>query len=169
MTEGYFRETSHNKQKIPQEPLHRLTLVPLVLSGPLCPAGISPPRGESPLSGEAIKQCPHSPKWKISPTALWKRSAASIRHSFQHCGKPFRRTAEAFSTKNPPKRKTCGKCFFAKNSRFRRSAGADSKKPPVFVENALRFLWNTLKMKSIFCTILLKNAYLSLHFASFRV
>ena len=28
-------------------------LVPLVLSGPLCPAGISPPRGESPLSGEA--------------------------------------------------------------------------------------------------------------------
>ena len=64
---------------------------------------------------------------------------------------------------------TCGKCFFAKNSRFRRSAGADSKKPPVFVENALRFLWNTLKMKSIFCTILLKNAYLSLHFASFRV
>ena len=30
------------------------SLVPLVLSGPLCPAGISPPRGESPLSGEAI-------------------------------------------------------------------------------------------------------------------
>ena len=29
------------------------SLVPLVLSGPLCPAGISPPRGESPLSGEA--------------------------------------------------------------------------------------------------------------------
>ena len=25
----------------------------LVLSGPLCPSGISPPRGESPLSGEA--------------------------------------------------------------------------------------------------------------------
>lgn len=121
------------------------------------------------LSGEAFKQCPHSPKWKTSPTALWKRHAASIRHSFQHCGKPFRMTAEVFSTKNPPKRKTCGKRFFAKNSRFRRSAGADSKKPPVFVENALRFLWNTLKMKSIFCTILLKNAYLSLHFASFRV
>ena len=35
------------------KPLHRLTAVPLVLSGPLCPAGISPPRGESPLSGEA--------------------------------------------------------------------------------------------------------------------
>ena len=33
---------------------YRLTAVPLVLSGPLCPAGISPPRGESPLSGEAI-------------------------------------------------------------------------------------------------------------------
>ena len=112
---------------------------------------------------------PHSPKWKTSPTALWKRHTASIRHSFQHCGKPFRMTAEVFSTKNPPKRKTCGKRFFAKNSRFRRSAGADSKKPTVFVENALRFLWNTLKMKSIFCTILLKNAYLSLHFASFRV
>ena len=32
------------------------SLVPLVLSGPLCPAGISPPRGESPLSGEAYKQ-----------------------------------------------------------------------------------------------------------------
>ena len=26
-------------------------MVPLVLSGPLCPAGISPPRGESPLKG----------------------------------------------------------------------------------------------------------------------
>ena len=36
------------------KPLHRLTAVPLVLSGPLCPAGISPPRGESPLSGEAF-------------------------------------------------------------------------------------------------------------------
>ena len=36
-----------------EESLHRLTAVPLVLSGPLCPAGISPPRGESPLSGEA--------------------------------------------------------------------------------------------------------------------
>ena len=36
-----------------EEPLHRLAAVPLVLSGPLCPAGISPPRGESPLSGEA--------------------------------------------------------------------------------------------------------------------
>ncbi len=54
VTEGYFRKTSHIKQKIPQEPLHRLTAVPLVLSGPLCPAGISPPRGESPLSGEAL-------------------------------------------------------------------------------------------------------------------
>mgnify|MGYP006965450645 FL=1 len=29
------------------------SLVPLVLSGPLCPAGISPPRGESPFSREA--------------------------------------------------------------------------------------------------------------------
>ena len=37
-----------------KEPLHRLTAVPLVLSGLLCPTGISPPRGESPLSGEAI-------------------------------------------------------------------------------------------------------------------
>ena len=36
-----------------REPLHRLTAVPLVLSGSLCPAGISPPRGESPLSGKA--------------------------------------------------------------------------------------------------------------------
>ena len=36
------------------KPLHRLTAVPLVLSGPLCPAGISSPRGESPLSGEAF-------------------------------------------------------------------------------------------------------------------
>ena len=33
------------------EPLHRLPAVPLVLSGSLCPAGISPPRGESPLKG----------------------------------------------------------------------------------------------------------------------
>ena len=33
------------------------SLVPLVLSGPLCPAGISPPRGESPLSGEAFLPC----------------------------------------------------------------------------------------------------------------
>lgn len=71
--------------------------------------------------------------------------------------------------KKSTKEENLWKTFFAKNSRFRRSAGADSKKPPVFVENALRFLWNTLKMKSIFCTILLKNAYLSLHFASFRV
>ena len=32
-----------------------------------------PPNGGPPLlSGEAIKQCPHSPKWKTSPTALWK-------------------------------------------------------------------------------------------------
>ena len=37
-----------------KEPLHRLSAVPLVLSGPLCPLGISPPRGESPLSGEAV-------------------------------------------------------------------------------------------------------------------
>ena len=29
------------------------SLVPLVLSGPLCPVGISPPRGESPFSREA--------------------------------------------------------------------------------------------------------------------
>jgi len=34
------------------------TAVPLVLSGPLCPAGISPPRGESPLSGEAYNRAP---------------------------------------------------------------------------------------------------------------
>ena len=36
-------------------------LVPLVLSGPLCPAGISPPRGESPLSGEAYFYSPIFP------------------------------------------------------------------------------------------------------------
>ena len=28
VTEGYFRETSHNKQKIPQEPLHQLRWSP---------------------------------------------------------------------------------------------------------------------------------------------
>lgn len=38
------------------EPLHRLTAVPLVLSGPLCRFGTSPhPRGESPLSEEAFE------------------------------------------------------------------------------------------------------------------
>ena len=37
------------------------SLVPLVLSGPLCPAGISPPRGESPLSGEAFFHQQNSP------------------------------------------------------------------------------------------------------------
>ena len=58
VTEGYFRKLFYVKQKIPQEPLHRLTTVPLVLSGPLCPAGISPPRGESPLSGEAYFRLP---------------------------------------------------------------------------------------------------------------
>ena len=51
VTEGYFRKTSHIKQKIPQEIPPPASLVPLVLSGPLCPAGISPPRGESPLKG----------------------------------------------------------------------------------------------------------------------
>ena len=29
LTEGFFRKASHNKQKIPQEPLHRLSAVPL--------------------------------------------------------------------------------------------------------------------------------------------
>ena len=45
-------------KRFTEEPLHRLTAVPLVLSGPLCPAGISPPRGESPLSGEASYHTP---------------------------------------------------------------------------------------------------------------
>ena len=44
-------------KRFTEEPLHRLTAVPLVLSGPFCPAGISPPRGESPLSGEAFLPC----------------------------------------------------------------------------------------------------------------
>ena len=38
-------------KRFTKKPLHRLPAVPLVLSGPLCPAGISPPRGESPLKG----------------------------------------------------------------------------------------------------------------------
>ena len=42
---GCFRE-----KRIPPP----ASLVPLVLSGPLCPAGISSPRGKSPLSGEAV-------------------------------------------------------------------------------------------------------------------
>jgi len=49
------------------KPLHRLTAVPLVLSGPLCPAGISPPRGESPLSGEAFLT------FEFSPTKIPRR------------------------------------------------------------------------------------------------
>ena len=49
------------------KPLHRLTAVPLVLSGPLCPAGISPPRGESPLSGEAFLT------FEFPPTKLPRR------------------------------------------------------------------------------------------------
>ena len=53
--EIHLKHQEHQK-KVASEPLHRLTAVPLVLSGPLCPAGISPPRGESPLSGEADVQ-----------------------------------------------------------------------------------------------------------------
>ena len=42
-----------------EKPLHRLTAVPLVLSGPLCPAGISPPRGESPIQIRRLPRTPH--------------------------------------------------------------------------------------------------------------
>ena len=38
-------------KRFTKKPLHRLPAVSLVLSGPLCPAGIFPPRGESPLKG----------------------------------------------------------------------------------------------------------------------
>ena len=48
---GRFR---HGKATLHEGTPPPASLVPLVLSGPLCPAGISPPRGESPLSGEAI-------------------------------------------------------------------------------------------------------------------
>ena len=51
------------------------SLVPLVLSGPLCPAGISPPRGESPLSGEAYLPTPCEIK---SPTCIRKRLNINI-------------------------------------------------------------------------------------------
>ena len=56
--------------------------VPLVLSGPLCPAGISPPRGESPLSGEAFLSC------KFLSTKLPRRgeqaAAAAVTLPFSH-------------------------------------------------------------------------------------
>ena len=57
-------------KRFTEEPLHRLTAVPLVLSGPFCPAGISPPRGESPLSGEAnfCSSC-----YNFSPTKIPRR------------------------------------------------------------------------------------------------
>ena len=58
------------------KPLHRLTAVPLVLSGPLCPAGISPPRGESPLSGEAFLPC-EFPSTKI-PRRGEQAAAAAV-------------------------------------------------------------------------------------------
>ena len=48
----------HTVKDFTEEPLHRLTAVPLVLSGPLCPAGISPPRGESPLKGRLFQAFP---------------------------------------------------------------------------------------------------------------
>ncbi len=50
---GHLVKSLHQAKDSTWEPFHRLTAVPLVLSGPLCPAGISPPRGESPLSGKA--------------------------------------------------------------------------------------------------------------------
>ena len=42
------------------------SLVPLVLSGPLCPAGISPPRGESPFSREAYILLANAVKIKVT-------------------------------------------------------------------------------------------------------
>ena len=48
------------------ESLHRLAAVPLVLSGPLCPAGISPPRGESPFSREAYILLANAVKIKVT-------------------------------------------------------------------------------------------------------
>ena len=54
LTEGFPLMPKTSQKDFTKKPLHRLTAVPLVLSGPLCPAGISSPRGESPLSGEAI-------------------------------------------------------------------------------------------------------------------
>ena len=54
VTEGFLVNFLHQAKDSTEKFLHRLTTVPLVLSGPLCPAGISPPRGESPLSGEAF-------------------------------------------------------------------------------------------------------------------
>ena len=41
-------------KRLHERTLPPASLVPLVLSGPLCPAGISPPRGESPLKGRLI-------------------------------------------------------------------------------------------------------------------
>ena len=72
LTEGLLR-----KSFTPSRRFHRRTpppasLVPLVLSGPLCPAGISPPRGESPLKGRlfcigALLWCIGSPLGELAP------------------------------------------------------------------------------------------------------
>ena len=48
------------------ESFHRLAAIPLVLSGPLCPAGISPPRGESPFSREAYILLANAVKIKVT-------------------------------------------------------------------------------------------------------
>lgn len=70
--------------------------------------------------------------------------------------------------KNPPKRKTCGKRFFAKIPvsgglpvLIQKTAGFCQKRTAFLVEyskNEVYILYNSTK-----------NAYLSLHFASFRV
>ena len=69
VTEGCFHKPFTLCKRFHEEPLHRLTTVPLVLSGPLCPAGISPPRGESPEFPPAFtKVSRHLPTpWGVTP------------------------------------------------------------------------------------------------------
>ena len=95
-------------KRFTEEPLHRLTAVPLVLSGPFCPAGISPPRGESPLSGEAnfCSSC-----YNFSPTKIPRRgeqaAAAAVTLPFSLLNWGVRSAA---TRRNPPAGHTGGCC-----------------------------------------------------------
>ena len=80
----------------------------LVLSGPLCPSGISPPRGESPLSGEANFLSLCCENWRTrhtlslqdctSPAALsWSSLfGATVLESFCSCTMLFVQPDRAF-------------------------------------------------------------------------
>ena len=49
VTEGLLRRVEAFRKRFQWEPLHHLAVVPLVLSGPLCPFGTSPhPVGSHP-------------------------------------------------------------------------------------------------------------------------